>query len=382
MPLIRSSETADNAGDIVVVNYRTDSDITQLFNRIKNIMTIRSKAKLKDLTSKRNVLMSRLNHTQYANKRSLDISELICVDREIKQIQSESQIKEFITRTGDIIQSYTANCINIQTTFGSADVPMDDFKMELLSRFIQIAIEYTEINVIFDQKHKFNCKNCGIDLSTVEQDEETSCVVCPNCNLIRYLFQKFNRVDELSTSDYEDSVNFWRGILRFQAKENIELPSKLYADLNDYFGSYGLPIGSVIKNMPFAESRTIVGKRIMRKALANKGYEELYEDINLIIFEYWGWEPPDISHLEEKLMDHYHKTESVFKRIKGKRKASINIPWRLKKHLLICSYPVAYYDFKLVDTREIIEYYEQVFNTMCMESGDPEIVEGYMKINA
>jgi hypothetical protein len=349
-----------------------------------NILEMKLIAEREVLNKEHTEILSRLKRTQYVNKRNLDIERLASVDLQLKRITSGEILSEYTDRCRVVVEEYNdSGLLDSHIAFTNVDDHDDALatkRSELLGRFIHIVSDYLPVSVIFNQKHKYACKGCGIDLSNVDSDEETSFITCPNCCRIRYVFQKFVGVEDLSLSDYEDSANFKKGMYRFQGKANIQLPrSQLYKDLDDYFSAFDIPIGLKIKEMPMSEAQQIVGKKLMRKALSNKGYESFYEDINLIIYEYWGWEPPDISHLEDKIMDHYKKTEAVFKRIKT-RKASINIPWRLKNHLLICSYPVGRDDFKMVVTREIKEYYEATFRVMCMESGDQEIIDGYLKI--
>ena len=105
-------------------------------------------------------------------------------------------------------------------------------------------------------------------------------------------------------------------MMRYQGRQSRKIDlTDLIKSLDEYFDSYSFPVSEIIKNMEFnydglSKGKTSVSKMI--KALEELKRPDLYEDVNLICHEYWGWKLPDISDLHEKILDDYRKTQKVY----------------------------------------------------------------------
>ena len=201
---------------------------------------------------------------------------------------------------------------------------------------------------------------CGYDLSTIE-NEERAAIHCPSCglecNLVNQVVTSCN--DKVGKNNYEDRENFLKALKRFQGKQVNKVPSSVMDKLDDYFRRYNLPLSDEVKCRPLDSHGKREGTTLdmLLKALSEVGCSSYYEDVNLIGHIYWGWALPDLAHLEESIMEDYDKSQRIFEEIKDERKSSLNTQYRLYRHLERQGFPCSKNDFKMVTTREILEYY-------------------------
>jgi hypothetical protein len=88
------------------------------------------------------------------------------------------------------------------------------------------------------------------------------------------------------------------------------------------------------------EKRNTTSRQLMFEALGETNNSAYYDDINLIMHNYWGWDLPDIGDLEEQIMEDYVNTQQIYNGIPNKdRNASLNIQFRLFVHLKALGYP-------------------------------------------
>ena len=113
----------------------------------------------------------------------------------------------------------------------------------------------------------------------------------------------------------------------------------------------------------------------MLDALLETGYSGCYEDINYIMNQYWGWDLPDVSHLEDLILSDYAKTQKVWKNMseleKG-RKSSISTQYRLYRHLQLRGHMCHPDEFKLPQPTSI-RTYDNIWKILCDRCPDPEI---------
>jgi len=111
-------------------------------------------------------------------------------------------------------------------------------------------------------------------------------------------------------------------------------------------------------------------REMMFEALSDTNNSAFYDDINLILHLYWGWELPNISHLEERIMEDYINTQQVYNSIlKKDRDASLNIQFRLYVHLKAVGYPCTKDDFKIQTSRDSLIFHNEVWKEMCEKTG-------------
>lgn len=244
----------------------------------------------------------------------------------------------------------------------------DRERVELIEQFLEIARKYIDVQVTRVLPNDRSCTNCNLSGNELAVDDEgVSC--CPRCGLERlFAYNCPVPIEELpsSRSEYEDRKNLYKALMRYQGKQPNKLPQSLEGDLNEYFRSFNLPIGSDIRTLPLNPkgTRGNTSLQLMFRALSETGHAEHYENCNLICAQYWGWMLPDVSHLEDIIMSDYDATQAVYERMIRKRKSSINTQFRLFKHLQARGHPCSLSDFKVVTTPDILAALEEMWREM------------------
>jgi hypothetical protein len=249
-----------------------------------------------------------------------------------------------------------------------------ELRERLIATYLELTRKYYKINAVLEGKEA-TCPGCGQEYPK-EIVDEFSCTACENCGVERKLMAKVpvsteNVKDNINRNNYEDRKNFIKSMERFQGRQVIKNTSFLFRDLDSYFTSYGYENGEKIRSRPLDNRGKKKGtnKKTMFEALAEKGYAHYYKNINLICHLYWGWALPDISGIEEKLLQDYDSFQRVYEKIKTSRKFGLNNDYMLLILLLKQNYKCSEEDFKIVKTEEIFEDYEETRRMVYKELG-------------
>lgn len=368
------------------IAYSIDYDISTLHQRVIKILSDSRNRRIEALKLEQESLKNQIRRSKPLNQKKIELQRILAVNKEISELESDFKSQGYISESQPLLEGYQRlGCIIKKAVFGSSEVsylqesPEKSLeRSKILSDYFEIVMKYLpKSNIVKKRGSAMLCKNCNVDLNEhLDLSEPGSKFTCPLCNIENNIFVQFIGIQDIPTSDYEDRENFIKAIDQFQGEQKVRLPESLFSDLDAYFSSIGIPSGEEIRRMSHEDkNRLDLGKKLLRKAMRKKGYVNMYDHINKIIHEYWGWELPSISHLRDLIISDYDKTSSVFKRIKGvKRKANINRQWRLKHHLILRGYPVHIDDFKMLHTPEILEYYKSVWGEMIRSCGDVELI--------
>jgi predicted RNA-binding Zn-ribbon protein involved in translation (DUF1610 family) len=366
--------------------YTNDYNIIEVHRKILRILSPDG-PRVTKLRLKKDSLQKRLDKPQTMIERKRLLASIQDLTNKITELTSSKLLNEYNEQVSPYIKMYAqlgrgervislakpAEVAKNNILSSKPEEPSD--RLAIIAQYLNIASRYVEINVMRETSYNPYCSCCGFNLADLEA-QETSVTYCPRCGLECNLVNQFvNSLsgDKNSKDSYEDRVNMIKAMKRFQGKQTNKIPKDLLTKLDDHFRSYSLPISEEIKKRPL-DSR---GKRegtsldMLLKALADVGYSSYYEDANLIGHLYWGWELPDIGYLEESIMKDYDESQRIFDRIKGDRKSCLNTQYRLFRHLQKLGYPCSKKDFKIVSTREILEYHEEAWSTICKELGWP-----------
>jgi hypothetical protein len=343
----------------------------------------------------------RMNHTdkhiallQRQRKTIQTVVEMKAIERELKKLEDEAHridndvdLNLYLEETRDLLDIYRSlGSVVKVVSFGAedkAEEEQDSSKQEetelrhlVISSYLEIARKYIIVDVIRDISANTKCQGCGTDLSDLAEDESgiQKCLVCgvEKISLVRTPFYRdVERVNTSERNGYDNAENFEKALMRYQGKQPNRLPSALFTDLDKYFQSYHLPTAEQVRKQPLLSNGTKQGtsREIMLGALSDTGYTAYYEDLNLICHLYWGWNLPDVSHLEEVIMDDYRRAQQIFDRIPKDRKSCLNSQYRLFKHLQHRHHPCSIDDFKVVKTRDILEYHDDTWRVICAEAG-------------
>lgn len=251
-------------------------------------------------------------------------------------------------------------------------------RLKIIQEYLNIAKNHIRLEIIQKIQIKILCPGCGIDLNNIFLDEDSGMCICPQCGYERETisynstYKDVQRINLGNKNNYDDCENFRKALQRFQGKQSHRPPKKLYEQLDEYFKKMGKYSSKEIQSLPINEEGQKKGtsREMMFEALSETNNSAYYDDINLILHIYWGWNLPNICHLEEKIMDDYISTQKVYNSIQNKdRNASLNIQFRLFVHLKAADYPCNKNDFKIQTSRDSLIFHNEMWKVMCEAVG-------------
>lgn len=253
-----------------------------------------------------------------------------------------------------------------------------EHRLKIIQEYLEVAKNYINLEITHKVNIKVLCPGCSTNLTENVIDDYTGLCICPNCGYERESishnsnYKDPQRINSNSRNNYDDCENFRKALLRFQGKQAHRPPEKLYNQLDEYFTKINKPLGAEILKLPLTRDGKKKGtsRQLMFEALSETSNSAYYDDINLILNIYWGWELPDISALEDKIMEDYILTQQVYNTIPNKdRDASLNIQFRLFVHLKAVDYPCNKDDFKIQTSRDSLIFHNEMWKLMCEKTG-------------
>jgi len=227
----------------------------------------------------------------------------------------------------------------------------DTEKNKHIYNFYKMANIFVKLPYIKPNVQKKSCANCDSDMSNFEFKKYS--YFCKVCGLeeISYI-NTIDFTEDSKQNPEKDKETFTKALLKFQGKNNEDIPNIILQKLYEYCDNYGTDY-------------TNIKKQDMYCMLQELGYPNYYEDINLILYKFNKTPLPDLSSYEEKLKINYMLGENIYEKIKTDRKSSLNIQYLLFKHLEKLKYPCNKDDFKIIETREILIGYDQIWKQIC-----------------
>jgi hypothetical protein len=335
--------------------------------------------------NKTKLLLKEIEYLKSKYNQELYIIEIKSIQHTIQKLKQEYddiiqeiQKNKYLERTKELLLMYNQigfkrkviSFNNKQTK--KEDILVNKHRKKIIEMYLDIYKKFYPIHIQYRNIVKPCCQVCQLELSKYICEEE-GIVICPKCNTEKTMLIHTHIVSEVkymnSKDGYEDRENFWKALQRFQGKQNNHIPERLYKELDEYFQSFGLPVGKDICNLELSKkgTRGNTSRSMMFKALSETNNSVFYEDVNLICHMYWGWLLPDISADEDQIMNDYDMTQEVFKKIPKDRRSSLNAQYRLWQHLRIRNYRYPIDDFKIVKTPDILVEHDRIMRIMCEE---------------
>lgn len=334
-------------GKIVVKNY--DIDISLLDRQVKDMITRQNKESLDQVN---NQLIT------WQLKRTRTQSELRILQARLAELQANPVLQNYIQATADLV----ANMIQTPN------------RQAYLEEYLIKTRRYVNMDICCLQPASVdNCPECGGELvEPVAKDQNTHCSRC-FLEVASYYTEVSNNDTEIVTkSGYDDRENFLKALHCYQGKQTCSLPASLEQDLDNYFRSYFIPVGSHFRSLPSDEwgRKPGTSRSMMLAALQKIGMNDQYDNLQLICSRYWGWVLPDVSMLESVVMEDYDNTQRVYESLTKDRQSSINTQIRLRFHLMARGHKCAINDeFKLVSSAESVEKQEELLRVMAARTG-------------
>lgn len=206
-----------------------------------------------------------------------------------------------------------------------------------------------------------NCKNDVLkcdDCQSSEFDIDGNLFTCTNCGMQADLInttsciKDIDRINISSKYTYDRRSHFKECINQFQAKQNQNIPDKVFDDLYHQIKIHNLD--SDESDPPEVRFRRL-NKEHIQIFLKELNHTKYYEDIVYIYYKITNKPPEDISHIESKLMEDFDTLIEVYdKKYKNsslhKRKNFINIQCILYQLLLKHGYKCKRSDFNILKT--------------------------------
>jgi len=307
----------------------------------------------------------------------------------IENILNNTKEKEYLSLVSDILQEYKSTqpeCRVIKFGSEEKEEEVDDDILEtrllLIAKYLDIAKDYYDIDVRRVVKQSNICNICESDLDEVGTETESGIECACGYEYILYtsksVYKDTSRLESNRSSvNYLDRENFEKAIDNFGCKQEDKIPKSLYEAVDNHMKSYGMMSSEEIRQMPLNEdgSRGNTSMTLLCSVLKSVGYPEYYKDHRLILHNLWGWEKKDISHIKDVLMCDYDKTQKVFNSLKKDRSSSINVQYRLFRHLQANGYPCTIDDFRVSATPNILDSHDAIWSLMCKGCNYPLILK-------
>lgn len=364
--------SAEKPPDRVVDSYIDDYNILELDDIIQKRFTYNRKVLLEELNRKLAIEKVNLSRPGTVVERKAINAAIKSLNDSIDAITSDRDLLKYQKESREILEHYRnigikKKIISFKMAPRESKKDEDDeFRHHIIARYLDIARKYIQLDITREIPYNNNCPNCNSHLEEVAIDDETIMMCCSECD-----YQVHNIARTVSSTDvikpagggYDDQENFLKALRRYQGKQQNHLPDTLYQELDNYFISYDLPTSEEVMSAPLNEkgTRGNVTKELMYRALFAIKRMAYYEDVPLITHLYWGFTLPDVSHLEDKILDDYSKTQRIYETLIKQRKSNLNISFRLFKHLQLRGHKCSIEDFKMVKTRDILEYHDMMW---------------------
>jgi len=345
---------------------RINCDVLEFFSkREQNLPKLRSYViNLKNLEKK--------NELSFRIKNKIK-QEIILLKKLIKDIKNNISKNYYIMDSLPIINQYKKNLkVPIKLNFmGKLENKNYKKKKSLENKFLEICNRFKLLtkNQIILQKLTIFCIKCNNYKNfTIDNNH----YICAECGLeffeIKNLFSynAVNRVNVTSKYTYDRKIHFRDCVNQYQAKQNTIITEKLYTYLIDKIKAHGLVKKDA--KLPFSN----ITKEQIFLFLKNGKFSKYYDDLTLIHYKLTGIKPPNISHIESKLIADFDILTTLYdikfrKDITFTRKNFINTQYVLYQLLRKYNFPCKSSDFNILKTVERKTFHDNICRQLFTE---------------
>lgn len=384
----------------ITATYDFDYNILYVDSVIRKKFRLEKQSKIQEMQKQLQKLQGSLEYqTSYINRR-IAIDEISRIRAGIAELESDACRKNYEKLAAPLIEKYKSlRGLSAASTFGDDErdvCDLDDISRErlvIIEEYLDLAQGYLPLNVVRVNRISSDiCPGCGMSLAGVES-ANGGCLICPNedCQTVSDVIitskcGKEERQAYTSTRCEDDSVdNFIKALDRYQGQQQFKYyndesktKSDLESELDAYFVGAGRPTGKEIREMTKTDARGRKGDtdhKMLLDALSVIGRTQNYADVNIIGHMYWDWPLPIVSDIET-IMDHYNKTQMVFRQIppnERDRCSSLGTQYRLWRHLQLVGHECYVDEFKIAENWESQITHDKLWKIMCDGANDPTI---------
>lgn len=364
--------------------YTNDYNILRVHDIIVAKLTREKEEGVRRIRDRLTILQNRIKFPQNAIDRQTSLDQIATLEGEIKVIESGKRLDDYLRASASSTSEYKKLGPAIRRiSFLDNTVKDDDSqetidsRLRIIANYFSVAQHYISIEIIHETEFYNCCERCGLSLEDVNVDDN-GFQICPKCNtehshLTAYpLGHDGNNFSK--GGDYLDEENFRKAFYRYQGKQPDKIPSRMFTDLDLHFDSRDRPNGEHFRQLDFNDRgrKGDTDLPMLLEALQKTGYNDYYDDANLIAHKYWGWRLPDLSHIEDAIMSDYRKTQKVYLSLPKDRISSLSTQFRLFKHLQMRGHECYPNEFKLVEIQDSREFHEKTWQAMCEGCSDEE----------
>ena len=395
------NEYTDALPDKIEGTYKYDFNIMDIHNLILKRFQYQRDHEINKLENELRAEECKINRKQNMVERKSSLRVISRIKKSIDDILTDKSFRDYIHKIQPLTDAYSLlGSISKIVSFAKNKRSNEEFEDEapegsenqmkrhqLILDFIEIARKYIQIDLIREVKEGNNCPACGTKLDdSMSSMDANGISVCSDCGIerisvVRTRFYQDNARTNNSGNNYEDRANFNKVLMRYQGKQHDKPPKKLYDILNKYFLDHETPKidlnGDGVRkfvtpdyirnNIPINKEgeKNGTSRSLMYKALKETGNSDYYDHINVILNEVWRWKLPDVSYLEDRIMEDYDASQRIYELLPKDRKSSLNSQFRLFKHLRRLGHPCKSKDFRIPTTHDILEFHNTMWSKMC-----------------
>jgi hypothetical protein len=377
---------------VITGEYTEDYDITSVDEKIKAHLTLSEQEKrtrrahFVDARSRLENKLATKPLTRIAREKIQKRLQLIEVA--INDLDTSTPLDRYIKQTRSLVDKYKrmGGYLKVEL-FGVSGVVQKVNSMQsssdrqaIVQDYLDIAKQYADIRIVRRiVLTKRLCVVCSGELDDISSNLENK--TCPRCFAENVCVVNTKTSKETtktpSVNDDESMENFLKAWDRYQGVEADKPPDVIHDELDRYFVKRGRPTGAEIRKLPLVNKRRgDTNPRMLWSALQAIGRSDYCANANSIGRDYWGWELDNVEHLKARVVDHYIKTQKVFREIPIEcrdRDSSLGTQYRLWRHLQLVGHDCDVRDFKIAENTDSLRTHNRLWKLMCEGAGDPDI---------
>ena len=247
----------------------------------------------------------------------------------------------------------------------------DDYRINEWDK-IRSTIETSQTETKTSSKTK--CQVCNSDFSNFTIYENH--FVCEKCGCVsttthsNISYKDIDRVNISSKYTYDRRTHFRDCINQYQGKQNASISKNVYDSLTQHFVSHG-----IVPENYASQSKEVAFKDVTKEHillfLREIKQTKHYEDVVLIHHQLTGKAAPDISHLENVLLNDFDiLVETYDRKFKNsERKNFINTQYVLFQLLKRHRFPCRKEDFNMLKTVDRKYFHDQICSELFSDIG-------------
>jgi len=302
-------------------------------------------------------------------KKKVKIHFIKTTDEENKSVEEQNpNVNDIIQTYMDIVRNYFADEME-KHEWSTFPKNTRVVKKKSVNKEVDFIIQETtsdkdERSLI--SKKKNNCTYCKNENANFRLFDNH--LVCDSCGFINQdgyqnniSYKDIDRVNMSSKYSYDRRTHFRDSINQFQGKQNVFVDKRVFDDIIEQLVLHQL-IPENYQELPKGDGFRDITKEHIMLFLKETGHSKHYENSVFIYNEITGKIGPDISHLENILMNDFDKLADMYDKIyknSDKRKNFINTQYVLYQLLKRHRFPCKKEDFNILKTIDR-KYYHDV----------------------